>query len=450
MPDLNAIYDLEVSPITFDFTKFMLLAEHYRQKHGYQQLVVSIVMPSESRLLKMAEKYSNLSDGLIAPSFLIKRIKQVLLPLIGLVNSQARHQIIEDRERLYEHIDNKHLFPPNYKTESPVSTYGLGDIRDLNNLGETLPSINTDDVTCSEFNSFIVDNAITIDNTLAIFIRQTPYEPWRNSNVGDWLEFAEKRISEGYQIVWFTDVESSERVADGDLPGVVCDHDGIAFKSIFIAKCAASFFVNGGLATLARYNHSAVSATFKMCDVKSPATSKQFWSNRGIVVGEQLGFLSPFHHNDWRQDNIGAIEDVWEHIVKPRTSLDMQEKTGLIQNWQTQIKSLASKPQPFVVEVINDVADVYIWGSGKLASNALLSLTGNGYKVLGIIDSYQYGKEFEGFTLLHPNQLPSQNDQTETIIVALGDQSNHGQFQQILKYCKRFVDIPCRLFEFKH
>jgi hypothetical protein len=86
---LTAIYDLEVSPITFDITKFLLLAEQYKNEHNYSDLNVLIVAPSRSRLANLIERYSNCSDEMIGLEFFENRIEKLFEPLITLTIDQA-------------------------------------------------------------------------------------------------------------------------------------------------------------------------------------------------------------------------------------------------------------------------------------------------------------------------------------------------------------------------
>ena len=125
MKTFTAIYDLEVSPITFDITKFLLLAEQYRVEHNYSDLNVVIVGPSKSRLANLIERYSNFSDEMIGLEFFESRIEKLFEPLITLSNENANWQYVGDRDSLENHFVLGHVFPANYSISDPVAAYGI-------------------------------------------------------------------------------------------------------------------------------------------------------------------------------------------------------------------------------------------------------------------------------------------------------------------------------------
>ena len=448
MKILTAIYDLEVSPITFDITKFLLLAEQYKAEHNYSDLNVLIVGPSKSRLANLIERYSHFSDGIIGLDFFESRIEKLLEPLITLTNENANWQYVGDRDSLENHFVPGHVFPANYSIGDPVTAYGIDCLIDLLNKGEVLPSLYTDEKHVLSVEKYLTQFNLLPTKTLLVFLRQTPYERWRNSDVASWTSFANKRLLEGYQIVWFSDAESGNDRLLSDLPGVLCDNEDILFRAAFVSRCAASFFVNGGMATLARYNHQAVSATFKLIEKNSPATSKQFWANKGIAYGQQLRFLSPLHHNEWQQDSAEVIEQVWLEDIKPKLCLSAEQRKVSVDEWKKSVKVQASQRKiDIATELPHDCA-VYIWGSGELAKQAKNKMQQQGIIINGFLDSFKYGESNQEMSYLHPNQLDTNSTKKKYIVVATGTSQTSQQFMHIVDYYRRVGRFSCQFIDY--
>jgi hypothetical protein len=445
---LTAIYDLEVSPITFDITKFLLLAEQYKNEHNYSDLNVLIVAPSRSRLANLIERYSNFSDEMIGLEFFENRIEKLFEPLITLTIDQANWQYVGDRDSLEKYFLHGHIFPANYSISDPVAAYGIDCLIDLLNKGGVLPSLYTDEKQELSVERYLAQFNLLPSKTLLVFLRQTPYETWRNSDVASWTSFANTRIMEGYQVVWFSDAESGNDRLLSDLPGVLCDNEDILFRAAFVSRCAASFFVNGGTATLARYNHQAVSATFKLIEKNSPATSKQFWANKGIAYGQQLRFLSPIHHNEWQQDRAEVIEQVWLENIKPKLRLSTEQRAVLVDEWKKSVKVQSSQRKiDIVTELPHDCA-VYIWGSGELAKQAENKMEQQGIIINGFLDSFKYGEPNQETSYLHPNQLDTDTTKKKYIVVATGTSQTSQQFMHIVDYYRRVGRFSCQLIDY--
>lgn len=163
---LTAVYDLGVSPPTYDFLSFLIEAERHRKANGYDWIDL-MFMPGPIHGFRDDDLPPNLEarkEMLWGVCVAMAR----LLPSVRNVNVQKRRWNVPDTD----------IFPVGYKQEWPIAHYGTKYLKG----GEPL-------LQASESARYHVAMRFTKPYA-TITLREASYWPDRNSNKPEWTKVA--------------------------------------------------------------------------------------------------------------------------------------------------------------------------------------------------------------------------------------------------------------------
>lgn len=248
---LTAVYDLAVSPPTYDFIGFLLEAEKARIAAGHTHLDV-VFMPGP----RHGFRDDSLPPDLPTREGMLHRICVSacrLLPSVRSVTvSRERHEIKGD------------IFPVRWTVLTPVSHYGA---RYLKDCARPLKATESARRAVKREKAYVT-----------ITMRASSYWPERNSAIGEW-ERAAAAISEmGYEIVWVGDTEASDSAYAWDIDLRLALYEGAACNLAVTNGPAALFFAA-----------DVPYLVFKPITFGCPSTSVKFLKAHGMEVGDQYG-----------------------------------------------------------------------------------------------------------------------------------------------------------------
>lgn len=390
-----------MSPISFDIIKFLILAEAKKNDIDAAIIHLFIVPPSKQRTQQLLDRYQINSSSVLTFEFFTKRIKNIIFEATKLFPSIKSVTLLASRDEAKEHIKNDVArFPASYQVCAPIQNYSIEYVQRLLRSGKVPPSLSVPEDS-KAWALELIDNA---KNTISITLRDTPYETWRNSRIEHWILFAKLRLNEGYRIIWLGDVEGSMH-KDYPLPGQVHLPNSILHNAVIYQVCCMNFFVNGGTAALARFNHHAKSVCFKLLDNRSGATGKNFWLGKGIMPGKQLTYLSPNHYQYWNEDSIDNLNKVWGEWCLPILKTPTNCTRQALINWSNKVCQFGKLEKTSLNESLIPSLPVYIWGVSEKAKKTADKLATDGFNLTGFIDSFAYGEVFNGSPVLHPSEL---------------------------------------------
>ncbi len=399
-----AVYDLEISPLTFDCIKFFLLAQqHFTKQGAAEPFALIIVLPTPNRLEKLNERYQKVGLEHGFETFIKVRISKVLFECAKLVPLIDKVFSVENRAELFEKIKNaSDIYPSRESIFNGKPSYGLDLVMREVAHGHTLPSIKAPKQSICDIIDVLEKKNLNNKRIITITLRQCAYQIERNSNLDIWFKFAQWLNGKGYSIVWIPDVEASMPFIP-DI-GFVLESviDNVLYKAALYQFSSANYFVNSGNAALARFNHNATSISTQL-----DATPERFWLGKGVLPGEQFTFLSPHHYQIWADETFENLKYSFEHFTLPKLSLTDEERVEQVVDWEKAISINKRKKSVKVLHTIESGSEVYVWCPAAHRANVREKLARMNVGIAAYIESFDFGGSLDGLSVIHPYSVQS-------------------------------------------
>jgi hypothetical protein len=277
-----AVYDLAVSPPTYDFIGFLVSAERQRIRSGRASFTVAIVSGPNGGFRQ---------DDLPPHDPVLRRkmLDNIVKPMCGLVRTCAG--VIEvGRDEVKELLKAQTLvFPVGYEAEKPKSHYGTIYMLKAVRAG-VMP--------------LFVDGVVPEPNLVTITLRQSHYWPTRNSNVAEWIKVARALQERGKRVVFIPDTDGYGSELDGFELDKVASTD-LMQRARLCASAELNLSVNNGPAGMFWLMPQVSMMVFKLVAPDAPACNPAFFAAQGLPVGTQLG--RPNHKIVWADDEAETI-----------------------------------------------------------------------------------------------------------------------------------------------
>lgn len=184
---LTAVYDLAVSPPTYDFISFLGEAEKHRQHIGAEGIDI-IFMPGPAD----GFRDDTLPDGYASRYGMLYRVCVAACRLVPTVRNV---ELLKERRR----VEGTDIFPIGYQEKSTeIQHYGASFHRGR------IPVLQA-----SEFARMTVAR-LRKKPYVTITLRQSSHWPQRNSNMDAWARAANYITACGFDVAWVPDVESED------------------------------------------------------------------------------------------------------------------------------------------------------------------------------------------------------------------------------------------------
>lgn len=255
MKILTAVYDLAVSPPTYDFLSFLAEAERARKAGGYDYIDV-VFMPGP----KGGFRNDNLPPSIEAREGMLHR---VCVSACRLLPSVRNVTVRKDRTHVQSDV-----FPKDWNVNTPVSRYGTTYLR---NGGPIL--------TATKSAKDIIKERFTRPY-VTITVRQSGYWPERNTTLAEWGHVANEIERMGYHIVWVPDT-------NGEQIGFSPAAFDIDLRLALYEGALCNFAVSNGPCALLYLSNSPY-LVFKMVVDSCPSTTAKFLASHGLNVGDQM------------------------------------------------------------------------------------------------------------------------------------------------------------------
>lgn len=275
---LTAVYDLAVSPPTYDFLSFLCAAEKARIEGGHAHLDV-VFMPGPVN----GFREDNLPPSPEARAGMLHRI---CVSACRLLPSVRNVWVCRQRSALEGAI-----FPEGWTVLTPVSHYGGQVIKD--GLRALKATASAREAIRKRYNSAYV----------TITLRNSSYWPSRNSDSLQWAMAAEQFKKLGYGVVMVYDAETHLHAPSWDIDLRLALYEGAACNLLTCNGPAALLILS-----------ECPYLLFKMLDPECPSTTVEFYERQGIKVGDQFG---PNGRTIWQDDNADTIIEAFTAFVQP-------------------------------------------------------------------------------------------------------------------------------------
>ena len=264
---LTAVYDLAVSPPTYDFLLFLCAAEKARIQRGHTFVdVVFVPGPKDG-----------FRDDYLPPSRAEREgmLHRICVSACRLLPSVRNVTILKERQPI-----SGDIFPDGWTVLTPVSHYGIQWI--VQGLPRVLRATEGARAMPKPDGPYVT-----------ITIRDAEYWPSRNSDREEWDKAAWKMMGLGYQVVWIDDTSKSLSLAAWDIDyrlalyeGAVCNLmvSGGPFSLVVLSECPYLMFMLEG--------------------TDAPTCTAEFMRANGYARGDQF---SPNGRVVWKHDSCDVI-----------------------------------------------------------------------------------------------------------------------------------------------
>jgi hypothetical protein len=270
-PPNLAVFDCSVNVISFDFVTWIAAAELFRRQSGTK----------EPLRVRLKNYKGELEGDLMGLARRYRMLENVVRPCIKLFGG------IED-----DTIECDRLFHFSYSV-----------LTDAARAGQQVPRIKTPWVDVNP-------------KLLTITMREAGYVKVRNSNFDAWVDFAERRKAEGYDVVFVRDTEKADEPIKGFATAADASRD--LFKRVELyasAHCNLSFS-NGPASLLLFSRLPFIYWTPLGTEIKDGYHGPQFrewWTDTAhITPPEQFPWMLENQSWEWAFDTPENIEAGWQ------------------------------------------------------------------------------------------------------------------------------------------
>src|SRR5262245_54335755 len=313
---LFAFYDLQVSPITFDFLWFLVGADLERRRRGLDAVHVVIVPGRAGGLRREREDYENVVDA----EARAQRISNILLPACPLLPTCAgvTHAASRRHAGFIRAALASHLYPQGYESVLPVFA---GSRECLQKAGPDMPHIPSLRATTDSLR--VVDRWAASHagsrRIVIITLRNYAYAPARNSNMPAWIAFARSLDAARFIPVFVPDLEQTLNGQMQELQGYTVLGEvawNLGLRMALYERAYVSMGVNTGPMGLCWLNARTNYATLKMAPANVPQTSPAFYRELGFEPGRSLPFATSTQELVWVDDTLVAIQRAFIRITE--------------------------------------------------------------------------------------------------------------------------------------
>lgn len=312
---LFAVYDLNAGPVTYDFVQFLVLAERFRQASGKPYLRLVIVPGEHAGFRKFSQR-----DQVMSTITKEWRLRQLVMRAAHLVPTLAGITRFRSRESAIAFLgkaDPEQLFPPGFDAKAPVCPYQLAFIMQFATQGPDIRTLAAPPVTSALVRRLLRDLGGGRP-VVAITLRQSEFQPARNSRLDQWLHLAAHCESRGLFPLFIPDTEAvlSGRTAElGGFAQLPLAALSLPVRAAVYQESWHNMLANGGPYTLCLYNAAARFSMFKLLVPGIVTASPAFHSGQGLSPGTQLPFAEPLQRLVWEDDAAESLERELDAVI---------------------------------------------------------------------------------------------------------------------------------------
>jgi hypothetical protein len=310
-----AVYDLNAGPLTYDFVQFLVLAERFRQASGKPHLRL-VVVPGENdgfRNFSQRDRFLSIASKEWRLRQLVMRAAHLLPALAGIVRFRSR----ESAAACLGETSPDLFFPPGFDSAAPVAPYHLAFVMQFASQGADIRTLAAPPVTSALVRRLLREIAGERP-VVTITMRQSEFQPARNSRLDQWLRFADSCERRGLFPLFIPDTEAllAGRVTEfGGFASLPLAALSLPVRAAVYQESWHNMLANGGPYTLCLYNPRARFSMFKLLVPGVATASAEYHAGQGLTPGTQLPFAGPLQRLVWEDDSAEALEREVEAVM---------------------------------------------------------------------------------------------------------------------------------------
>ena len=217
---LFAFYDLTVSPLSYDFISFLIVAEEERLVLGLEDLHL-VIVPFESGV----GHWNNTQFGL---DHTMWRLNQLVLPLSQLLPSLSGFTKCSSRDharRIFSSSGSK-VYPIGYTVDNPIERHHTGWSILAAHRGKNLQHLRATPESRNYARQWLDEHAGD-KLPVALTLREARFTNSRDSNLEVWSEFAHNLLEEGYFPFILRDIDTALKIPPSLFEGITFAPEGV-------------------------------------------------------------------------------------------------------------------------------------------------------------------------------------------------------------------------------
>lgn len=306
------VYDLALSPVTFDFLQFLGGCEAFRVSRRAEHIHVMIVHGNGASYRRRTPKDFALDDAAK-----MWRVQHILAPCAWQLKQCSGVSVFKSRldgARFLQNVPKDRVFPPKYTINAPTMFFMMHQVCSVAKGGLPVQGMEADPACLANVDLWLKEQGVDRP-VVALNLRQSTFEPSRDSRIDDWVRFAEHIRSCGFEPIAIPDTDialtTQESTRDQRLKWYYPAGLDVGLRLAMFrrAKITASF--GGGPAFMNVFMPDTNFLIFMGFEVmpKAVPSKEDMHRTMGFPWGEQFPFASPTQVLDWRPDK-------YEHLVE--------------------------------------------------------------------------------------------------------------------------------------
>jgi len=301
---LTAFYDLDVSPVSYDFAIFLILLEMERRSTGATLPHLVIVPPDDGGFRSDDAEYDSANKHW--------RLHNILLPLCAAAPSPLSVTLCRSREEAVtiEKGLAGSVFPEGYSTARPTSAFMWSHIASASAREESIPHLRSSPQARRFMKSWLADHCDG-RRPVSITLRESSHAVARNSNISAWLDFACSLDKTLYCPVIIRDTEKIFYQPEPSFSGLQTCPLASLHVDLRLALYEMSWLnlgIPNGPTALFWLSSRIRFLMFGMLNTDSPATSAVYIASQGLPHGGQLPHATAYQRLVWEPDKIEVIK----------------------------------------------------------------------------------------------------------------------------------------------
>lgn len=303
-----AVYDLVAGPITYDFILFLMLAEHFRATTGRLGLYV-VFVPAPGDGFRQASP----RDRFLGRDRKLWRLLNLLAPCASLVPNCIGMHVCASREDAATFLRDapaERVFPTQFSLNKPTCPYLLAHVLQHAKHGPDIRALRAPPLAGVIAQRWLRELGGG-KPVVSITLRQSDFQPERNSNIAAWRQFAGTCTQMGFHPVFIPDTEALLKGEGTELSEfTVLDLPAysVGYRMAIYEQSFLNMLTNTGPAALCMFHSQARSLVFKMIVPSVPTCTPQYFISQGLLPGSQPAFAGTGQTITWQDDDAESIE----------------------------------------------------------------------------------------------------------------------------------------------
>ena len=319
---LYAIYDLSVSPATYDILPFLYSAEICRIKKRCNFIHLIILTGDEDGFRKGSLNAYNAnakSPDSVNLTDLQGRLMNIVIPCYQILPTVKSVSYFGMRDESFRFLNSTNLskYPEKYHIFAPVMGYGFQDIFRMDDLLEYNVVFKAPGYALKYVDSWLKERSEG-KKIVTITLRESVYEERRNSLVNEWIKFADEIIKIGFFPVFIRDTEKNMKYNEKPLSEYVTIPEASIHVPIRMAlydRAYLNMAVSGGPPVYSVCNRNNPYLLFKLV-AGYGSTNENHFKQMGVEPGTQPQICGPFQKWVWKEDTFEVILDEFLKMVE--------------------------------------------------------------------------------------------------------------------------------------